>query len=329
MSTKFDSSLFVDVADALGLGNAAIVEKDYYVVQLLQHIKSLELQYHQIVFAGGTALAKSSVKTFRMSEDIDLKLVPKPAFSQLTSRNAKRSARKAAKQLIESTLAQSTTFSVEQAPTVLDEYRYFCFDIRYPQQYQQAPCLRPFIKLEFNESELLYEAEPRSIQSLYGQTLKSDVEIKQMTCAAIIETQAEKLLSMMRRTASVARNNARDDDETLVRHVYDTYQIQRTQPSDIKQLSMLVTKAIRIDIERYGNQHEQMVSSPIDELRLGLKLLIDNPIFLQRYNNYVSPMVYADTPVTWAEALEVFAKLSNAVLAYAEKCLPPPQETFT
>lgn len=44
MSTKFDSSLFVDVANALGLGNPAIVEKDYYVVQLLQHISTLEFE---------------------------------------------------------------------------------------------------------------------------------------------------------------------------------------------------------------------------------------------------------------------------------------------
>ena len=74
---KFDSSLFVDVADALGLGNAAVVEKDYYVVQLLQQIAVLELPYHQIVFSGGTALAKSAVKTFRMSEDTDFGLAIK------------------------------------------------------------------------------------------------------------------------------------------------------------------------------------------------------------------------------------------------------------
>jgi len=316
---KFDSSLFVDVADALGLGNAAIVEKDYYVVQLLQQIAVLELPYHQIVFSGGTALAKSAVKTFRMSEDIDLKLVPKPEFVALTSRNAKRSARKNVKKLIESTLKQSKTFSIEQDPTVLDEYRYFCFDIRYPQQYQQAPCLRPFIKLEFIESELLNAPESRSIQSIYAQMLKAELEINKIACAAIIETQAEKLISMMRRTASVARNNARDDDETLVRHIYDTYHIQLEQPSDIEQLGTLVAKAISIDIERYGNQHPQMRNSPIDELRFGLQLLIDNPIFLARYNNYVSPMVYADTQVSWTKALEVFVQLSNAVLTYADK----------
>jgi len=68
-------------------------------------------------------------------------------------------------------------------------------------------------------------------------------------------------------------------------------------------------------------RYPQFVNSPIDGLRIGGQLIIDNPIFLERYNNYVSPMVYADTPVNWAEALEVFVVLSNAVLAYAEECL--------
>lgn len=217
MSTQFDSSLFVDIANALGLGNPAIVEKDYYVVQLLQHIVSLEFEYHNIVFSGGTALAKSQIKTHRMSEDVDLKLVPKPSFA-LSSQNAQRKARRAVKQLIESFIAESPTLSVEAQPTVLDEYRYFSFDIRYPQAYQQAPCLRPFIKLEFTETELLSAAETRKIQSIYAQILSYEAEVEGLPCAVILETQAEKLLSMMRRTASVARNAEREDDEALVRH---------------------------------------------------------------------------------------------------------------
>jgi predicted nucleotidyltransferase component of viral defense system len=324
VSTKFDNSLFVDVANALGLGNPAIVEKDYYVVQLLQQISALELECHHIVFSGGTALAKSAIKTYRMSEDVDLKLVPKPAFSDLISRNARKNARKAAKQLVESVIAQSEIFSVETAPVVLDEYRYFSFEIRYPQEYQQAPCLRPFIKLEFIESDLLSASEPRSIQSIFSRILKSDVEINQLSCAAIIETQAEKLLSMMRRTASVERNSERDDDETLVRHIYDTYHIQLAQPSDIEQLGALVAKAIRTDVERYGNQHPQMVESPIEELRFGLQLLADNPKFEQRYNSYVSPMVYAESPAQWQDALAVFIKLSNDVLDYIEQQFDGP-----
>lgn len=316
MSTQIDSSLFVDVADAIGLGNPAIVEKDYYVVQLLRLISVLELEYHQMIFTGGTALAKSAIKTYRMSEDIDIKLIPNQAFCNLTSRSAKRKARQLIKQHIESLIAQNDTFSIEEQASVKDEYRYFSFEIRYPQAHQQAPCLRPFIKLEFIESDLLNESESKSIQSIYAEVLKFDIEINKMACAAILETQAEKLISMMRRTASVARNHERDDDVMLIRHIYDTYHIQRAQPSDIKSLAKLVAKAIELDVERFGNQHQQMVKSPIDELRFGLKLLTDEPKFEERYNRYVSPMVYAEKPVSWDDALAGFKTLSNQVLDY-------------
>lgn len=318
MSTQFDSSLFVDVANALGLGNPAIVEKDYYVVQLLQLISALELEYHQIVFSGGTALAKSAIKTYRMSEDVDLKLVPKQTFSKLSSRSAKKNARKAVKQRVEAIIEQSMIFSTESEPIVRDEYRYFSFDIRYPQEYQQAPCLRPFIKLEFIESELLSEPHARSVQSIYAEMLKLGIEVDKIACAEIIDTQAEKLLSMMRRTASVARNCERDDDVTLIRHIYDTYHIQLAQPSELERLSSLVAMAMHSDVERYGNQHPQMVESPINELRFGLQLLLDDPKFIQRYTSYVSPMVYADDPVQWEEALATFRKLADAVLDHIE-----------
>lgn len=318
MSTQIDPSLFIDVADAIGLGNPAIVEKDYYVVQLIKLISGLELAHHQLIFTGGTALAKSDIKTYRMSEDIDIKLVPKQAFHGLTSRGAKRKARRAVRLHIESLIAENAIFSLEGQTIVKDEYRYFSFDIRYPQAHQQAPCLRPFIKLECIESALLETPEPKSIQSIYAEALRSDIEVENMKCAAVIETQAEKLLSMIRRTASVARNHERDDDETLIRHIYDTYHIQQAQPANIESLSKLVTSAIAIDVERFGNQHPQMTESPVEELRFGLQLLTDEPKFEKRYNSYVSPMVYAENPVSWQYALEVFCNLANEILDWLE-----------
>lgn len=38
---------------------------------------------HQLVFAGGTALAKSGVILNRMSEDVDIKLVPNAGFRSM------------------------------------------------------------------------------------------------------------------------------------------------------------------------------------------------------------------------------------------------------
>lgn len=38
-----DPSLFADVADALGIKNPVIVEKDYYAVQLIKVLSALSL----------------------------------------------------------------------------------------------------------------------------------------------------------------------------------------------------------------------------------------------------------------------------------------------
>ncbi|WP_372811616.1 nucleotidyl transferase AbiEii/AbiGii toxin family protein [Pseudoalteromonas nigrifaciens] len=85
-----DSDLFLDVADALGMGNPAIVEKDYYVVALLKLLSELSFDTHLLVFSGGTALTKSGIKTHRMSEDIDIKIIPTDVFANISKTQKKK-----------------------------------------------------------------------------------------------------------------------------------------------------------------------------------------------------------------------------------------------
>ena len=49
MSTV-DSSLFLDIADALGISSPAIVEKDYWATQLLKEISQLTPEGFRLVF---------------------------------------------------------------------------------------------------------------------------------------------------------------------------------------------------------------------------------------------------------------------------------------
>lgn len=319
MLILLDSTLFADVADAIGLSNPTIVEKDYYVVQLLQALQQLETPFHQIVFSGGTALAKSSVNTYRMSEDVDLKFVPNGKFDKIISRDAKKKARKAIRLEIETLIQQSDIFKLEDKVLVRDEYRYMCFEIKYPQAYQIEPCLRPFIKLELIESDLLSDSVSRDVISLYAYILQQPNELTAFTCTSIIDTQAEKIISMLRRTASYARNIERDDDETLIRHIYDTHHIQLVEPSNIDILAALVSKVMQVDVERYGNQHTQMVESPLKELRFALALLESVPSHQARYEQYVKPMVYAKNITTWEEAFLSFKILVEKVFIRLNK----------
>lgn len=76
MMRNIDTSLFLDIADSLGISSPAIVETDNWGTQLLREISELQFDGYRLVFSGGTCLAKAYKNTFRMSEDIDIKMVP-------------------------------------------------------------------------------------------------------------------------------------------------------------------------------------------------------------------------------------------------------------
>jgi hypothetical protein len=193
------------------------------------------------------------------------------------------------------------------------------FAIRYPQAHSIVPCLRPFIKLELIETLLYDEINQREISSLTNEVMQEAPEVKTMDFTSIISTQAEKLISMLRRTASFTRDNQRDDDPALIRHIYDIYYIQQANHADIEIVVPLVTKVIAEDVARYGNQHEEFVQNPIAELMYGLKVLEENKLYEERFNQYVVPMVYGDIIVTWQNAFSVFKLFTEQVLSEISK----------
>ena len=311
---SIDSSLFLDVADALGMGNPAIVEKDYYVVALLKLLSKLSSDTHSLVFSGGTALAKSGIKTHRMSEDVDIKIIPKNSMSD-KSKTQKRKARKELHRQVYEIIISNDLFTIENQPVIFDEYRYQQFDIRYPQAHSKAPCLRPFIKLELIETLFYDETVEREICSLTNEVMKLPAEVEAMDSTSIVSTQAEKLVSMLRRTASFTRDNQREDDPALIRHIYDTYYIQQANQAEIEKVASLAAKVIAEDVSRYGNQHHEFVEDPINELLYGLQILQKNKLNEARFNQYVIPMVYGNTLVMWQDAFQIFKSLAENVLA--------------
>lgn len=299
---------FLEVSDALELGNPAIIEKDYWVVALLSELAEVKPDSHQMVFSGGTALAKSNVKILRMSEDVDIKLIPKQAFDEL-SRAKKKAVRKACINGIEHAITRSERFTVE-ARSVRDEYRYVELELRYPQQFSQAPCLRPIIKLELMETIPLFDAEPRSIQSLVAELYKQPPEVKAFDCVSIHATLVEKIISMLRRTMS--------DDATLVRHIYDVYCILKTEEQtehlDLTALTALFKTVLEEDVKRFGNQHAEFVSNPKQELQLGLKELEENPAFRQRFQDFVTPMVFNTQPHDFDTCFDSFKHVAESLI---------------
>lgn len=301
-----DPSLFADVADALGIKNPVIVEKDYYAVQLIKMLNALSFDDYHLVFSGGTCLAKAYQNTYRMSEDIDFKLVP---LNPVDSKNQLRNKRKAIHEKISSILNSSELFEVIDFQK-LSEGKYQTFLIQYPMNHPKIDALRPHLKLELTESSLLDPAIIKPISSLYAEVAQEAPEIEGFSCASLSSIASEKFVALLRRTATFDRDNTKEDDETLVRHIYDLHLIRNLLNNDA--VKSFVSQVIQTDMEQFGNQSTQFRDNPLEELNHGLKVLVDNVVHKERYEKFIGPLVYNPKAANWESAIstiEQFAKL--------------------
>jgi len=308
---SIDPTLFADVADSLGIAHPAIVEKDYYAIQLLKLLSTFETPNYQLVFAGGTCLAKAHQNTYRMSEDIDIKLVPTEEVSA-ESRTEQRRLRRELHGQLQTLLEGSELFSLVQAPGIQNEYRFQQFLIEYPTRHDTFKALRPHLQLELTESVLLQAPINASLCSLYAEVAEQEREVSHFVCVGLESTAAEKLVSLLRRTAARVRDVEKKDDPTLIRHIYDLHLILAGK-TNFDDIGVLVHQAIAIDVEQFGNQHLEFRQNPIAELRLGFEQLKQDVVHQKRYKDFIGPLVYHPEPADWETAFGTLEKIVNHI----------------
>ncbi|WP_233588736.1 nucleotidyl transferase AbiEii/AbiGii toxin family protein [Legionella sp. km535] len=297
---EIDPTIFADVADALGIEEPILVEKDYYAVQLLKSLHSINDSGYSIVFAGGTCLSKAHIDTFRMSEDVDIKLIPSLDVQNET-RGQQRKLRGHYHQKIYSLLDAHSIFELSEK-SKRDEGKYLQCHIKYPRFHTTIDAIRPEILLEITESSLLDSTITAPIYSMYSKALKLPPEIPQCYCATIEVTASEKLVALLRRTAAYERNPSSKDDKTLVRHIYDLHLINQSN-ADKDKISKLIKKVIEIDINEFGNQHPQFRDDPYKELLYGFEQIQNQEKFRVRYQKFIGPLVYNRNPASWEESM--------------------------
>ncbi len=309
---SLDPSLFADVADTLGIAHPAIVEKDYYAVQLLKLLPTLKTPNYTLVFAGGTCLTKAHQNTYRMSEDIDIKLIPSEKTLQ-ESRTAQRQLRRVLHKQIVDLFENSDMFRLIQEPIRRNEYKFQQFMFEYPTHHGRFDALRPHLQLDLVESTLLQAPLNSPIGSLYAEVVKDDHEVIEFSCAALESTAAEKFISLLRRTAAFARDHDKKDEPTLIRHLYDLHLIL-TGGAKIELIKEIVPQVIAIDAADFGNQHPEFRDDPVSELIFGFEKLIQEPQYKQRYAEFIGPLVYHPDPADWDASITSFKNFMHSIL---------------
>lgn len=160
---------------------------------------------------------------------------------------------------------------------------------------------------------LLEPSVKQPIRSLYAEVAQLEPEISSFSCVTIASIASEKFVALLRRVAAYERDNKKEDDETIVRHIYDLHLI-REYLADNTSIRKLIKEVIQTDVEQFGHQSQEFKDNPIEELRYGLKILNEMPIYKKRYEKFIGPLVYHRAPASWDDAINTITKLASECL---------------
>jgi predicted nucleotidyltransferase component of viral defense system len=199
------------VADFFGLPGTAAVAKDFHVVRAIRALAEFDAAPFDLVFGGGTALARAHRIIRRMSEDVDFKIVSRPAAP--VSRSALRRQLDALRPRVSAAL-QAAGFAFDPADKAItwarDEGHYAVWQLAYPSESRAGEGLRSTIKVELNYAPLRRAVVRLPVQSFAAEATRRPPEVPELACVSTMETAAEKLVSLTRRTAMEMAGVSRD-----------------------------------------------------------------------------------------------------------------------
>lgn len=137
-------------------------------------------------------------------------------------------------------------------------------------------------------------------------------EVPGITCVSIVETAAEKLVSLTRRTAMEMAGASRDPDPSLVRHIYDLHMMRGLiDPAIVADLARHIAET---DAQEFVRQYPAYAAEIAGETRKALDALRSNPLHRERYSRFVADMVYGER-AEFEEAIATVMVMADQVWA--------------
>jgi predicted nucleotidyltransferase component of viral defense system len=221
---------------------AYAVEKDWWVVQTLSILKNTEIGEH-LVFKGGTSLSKAWDVIERFSEDIDL-AVDRGffGFEGELGKNQRTNLRKAANKYITETLFPELKEDFEEAG--LKDVKFELEEIKssdqdpviisvyYPALIESPGYIQPRVQIEIGCRSLRDPFENKSILSIADTSYpKADFKQDSITIPTVLpeRTFLEKIFLLHE---EFRRPKEKIRVDRMSRHLYDIYQISKTDTSE-------------------------------------------------------------------------------------------------
>ena len=243
---------------------AYAVEKDWWVAQTLSILKNTEIDKH-LAFKGGTSLSKAWDVIERFSEDVDL-AVDRAffGFEGELGKNQITNLRKAANKYITETLVPKLIEAFEEAGLKnvrikLEEIKTsdqdpVIINVNYPPLIESPGYIQPRVQVEIGCRSFREPFEDGSIQSIVDSTYpEADFKQDPFTIPTVLpkRTFLEKIF-LLHEEFQRPKEKIRVD--RLSRHLYDIYQISKTDIAD----KALEDKELYESIVKHRNRYTRL-----------------------------------------------------------------------
>ncbi len=203
----------------------------------------------------------------------------------------------------------------ERATKSRNDNRYTIWNLPYGVGAESGNGLRPTIQIEMTYAPMRLPPVILPVSSFVTEANGRSSDISQLECVSLNETAAEKLVALTRRTAMDLAGLTRGAvDATLVRHIYDLHALRELV--DKTTVASLAKDIAAGDAIEFRNQYPAYAGNVAEETRKALDALQNDPTHRQRYDDFVSAMVYGQK-WKFQEALNTVARVTDLMI---EKC---------
>jgi predicted nucleotidyltransferase component of viral defense system len=279
----------LEVQEYFGLPGPALVEKDWYVVKALAAIAAVDTGDFRLVFGGGTALSRAYKLTKRMSEDVDLKIVRDKAPTR-------GEFRKLRKKITDALQGAGFVFDPENKDhrVTMYEGRYTKYQLPYKALAEGKGILRPNVQIETSVWPLRRDTVDKPVISFIAEAYGRDPELPKIAYSSVLETAAEKFVTLTWRAGSELAGLREERDPTLVRHIYDLHMIR--DEHDVKAAATLAHEVMLADAATRGDSFPAWKKDPLGETLRAIEGIPKDKVFVDGYANFQRDMVYGDKP---------------------------------
>ncbi|HAU1107341.1 TPA: nucleotidyl transferase AbiEii/AbiGii toxin family protein [Legionella pneumophila] len=285
---------------------ADFIRKDYFVTKAIRLLVGISNDYFELVFQGGTSLSKGYGVISRLSEDIDFRIISKPACLNLGKDARRRELRLFRHALVASLI--NAGFDVQPKDIkVFYEGRYMSIRASFDGA-QGIVYLKPHIAIDCFLGTLELDPEIRNISSMVKVTLgdaECDHQYFPVPCVALDETAAEKWVALSRRIVD-SNETTRGSDKHLVRHLYDLHQLQQ-QNCLTENYYFVLEKVLEKEQEMFGGESSDSV---YEKSISALHYLRSDKKWEEHWRFFLEQMVYQLEKPSFEQATVTVEKLT-------------------